>query len=123
MKRLLLALLWFGLAASGCTTKAKARAHARAAFTAWEQQLAAGNVVQPAQSVKIVGEVRHPVVEWTEGLTLARAIVTAEYVGLNSPFSITITRGGEVISVNPQYLLQGRTDPELEPGDVVEILR
>jgi hypothetical protein len=123
MNRLFATLFVIGMVAAGCTTKAKARAHAGAAFTAWQQQQAAGNVRIPAFSVKIVGEVRYPVVEWSEGLTLAQAIVAAEYTGPATPFSIEISRNGEIISVKPQYLLQGRNDPALEPGDVVEIRR
>ena len=60
---------------SGCVSKSKADAKARAAFLAGQQQ--AVMRVQQAQtqgqgpSVTVNGEVRNHVVPWTEGLTLA----------------------------------------------------
>ena len=107
--------------ATGCTTKAKARAQAAAAFAAGQQWQAAQTPHVPV--VRVIGEVRNSLVEWSEGLTLARAIVAAEYTAPAAPIAITITRNGEIIRVNPGHLLQGRVDPELQAGDVVEIRR
>ncbi len=104
------------LALVGCTTRSKADAKARAAFRA-------GHVLaQPEQpAVFFRGEIRNLTIPWTDGLTLAQAIVGAEYVGRRDPILIVIARRGAIIRVNPRQLLRGTDDPLLEPGDLVEI--
>ncbi|HZI32393.1 MAG TPA: hypothetical protein VFF11_08625, partial [Candidatus Binatia bacterium] len=59
-------------------------------------------------------------VPWVDGLTLAQAIATANYVGPNNPQKITITRKGQTASLDASVLLNGAKVP-LKPGDVVEI--
>ena len=71
--------------------------------------------------VVVKGIVRHPVVAWSEDLTVARAIVTAEYVGARDPIVISIRRGHERFYIDPARLVLGIVDPWLEPGDVVEL--
>src|SRR5262245_12408009 len=71
--------------------------------------------------VIIKGIVRYPVILWTEDLTVARAIVTAEYLGTRDPVIISIQRGREKYYVDPARLVLGIVDPWLEPGDVVEL--
>lgn len=73
--------------------------------------------------VWIRGDVKSPVVLWNEELTLARAIVAAQYKGLWDPRAITIIRQGQTHKVNPRDLLKGRYDPPLEPGDTIIIER
>jgi hypothetical protein len=73
--------------------------------------------------VWIRGDVKNPAIPWTEELTLARAIIAAEYKGLRDPHRIYITRQGETYHVNPRNLLRGREDPSLEPGDLIVIER
>ena len=73
--------------------------------------------------VMVSGPVRNPVVEWNEELTLAQAIVTADYLGSRAPRNIFIHRGPEVIRVNPYRLLRGLDDLPMEPGDLIEIRR
>jgi hypothetical protein len=107
------------LALAGCTTKSKANAQARAAFLAGQ---ARGMAAQPQEpSVWIVGSVRRPVIPWTDDLTLAKALVEAEYQGFVDPSQITVLRNGQPpIIINPRELLQGHDWP-LAAGDRIEI--
>jgi len=128
MKTALIILL-FTLALNGCTTKATARREAeKKAFIATQQSAMAGPETQQQQqqqqqpAVWFRGDVRNHRVPWTDGLTLAQALLTAQYTWTWDPQSITVTRQGEVYPVNPRHLLRGQEDPLLEPGDIVEIL-
>jgi hypothetical protein len=76
-----------------------------------------------APTVLVRGEVKKPLVPWTENLTLARAIVAAEYTGFFDPREIRLLRKGETLKVNPRRLLRGADDVPLEPGDIVELRR
>jgi hypothetical protein len=69
------------------------------------------------------GSVKQPFVPWTEGLKLSRALLTAEYTGGGDPRNIMLIRKGQVFQINPRRLLSGAVDPELEPGDVIEVVR
>lgn len=62
-------------------------------------------------------------VPWTEDLTLAAALIAAEYQGSWDPHSIFILRMGQTYRVNPKRLLSGTENPALEPGDIVEVRR
>lgn len=73
------------------------------------------------QSIIVKGNVVHPVLPWTEELTVARAIVQADYVGSRDPLTISIRRKGERMFVDPARLVMGMIDPWLEPGDIVEL--
>jgi hypothetical protein len=72
-------------------------------------------------NVTIQGPVRHPLIIWGPNLTLARALVEAEYLGQRDPHSIVIFRGDKAILVEIKHLLSGIKDPPLLPGDVVEL--
>jgi hypothetical protein len=111
----LLILSWF----CGCVTRSQANAQARQAYMAGQQAAFASLAVE-GKVVIIEGPVEHPNVPWVEGLTLSQAIATATYTGRRNPRSITITRQGEAISVNPRELLSGRAIL-LQPGDAVKI--
>lgn len=129
----------------GCITKSAARAQAQAAFVAGQnqallqmqqqqqQQRANGtietpqpgdatNTAQQAQgpSVTVVGQVRKPVVPWTQELTVARAILASEYYAQAMPASIVLKRYGQEIKIDPKRLLNGE-DFALQSGDVLEI--
>jgi hypothetical protein len=60
------------------------------------------------------------VLAWSEGLTLGRALVEAEYDNSRTPQVITIYRNNEPLAIDPQDLLQGHDYP-LFPGDIVQI--
>ena len=108
------------LAFTGCTTKSKAKAQARAAFIAGQQQALAMAQQQRATSVAVVGPVHNPVIPWKEDLTLAKAIIAAGYSGLADPREIVIKRNGQEIRIESSQLLGGEDVP-LQAGDVVEI--
>src|ERR1035437_11017856 len=76
-----LCVLLLAVLLGGCVSKSKADARARAAFIAGQQQAVARmqQIQGQGPSVTINGEVRNRVVPWTEGLTLAKAVVAADY--------------------------------------------
>lgn len=73
------------------------------------------------QSVIVKGNVRYPVVPWTDDLTVSKAIVQADYIGLRNPLTISIMRQGERLFVDPVRLQLGIIDPWLEAGDILEL--
>ena len=106
----------------GCGESAARRgARNQAAFQAGQQ--AGAMMSQPSREILILGEVRQRHLLWSEGLTLSRAIVQAEYTGFRDPTHITVVRGGQRYPVSPKSLLRAEQDPLLEPGDVIEIGR
>jgi len=116
------AILLLGLGLfCGCVSKSKAQARAQAAYLAGQN---AALRQQQAQAqppgVTVVGPVQNHDVPWVEGLTLAQAVATANYLGQHDPKGITITRQGESAIVAPKMLLTGRDVP-LEPGDIITI--
>ena len=116
----LLASLLLGILLTGCASKAKAQKPGGGAFNPGEQKaLIEQQTQEPA--VWFRGDVRNLRVPWTEGLTLAQAILAAQYTANWDPRVITITRAGELYSVNPRRLMRGQDNPLLEPGDLVEI--
>ena len=117
--------LLLALAAGGCVSKSKAEAKARAAFMAGQQQAVARmqQVQTQAQgpNVTINGEVRNRVVPWTEGLTLAKALVAADYYGAADPGQVIVVHNGLATRVDPKQLFSG-VDIPLQPGDVVQLV-
>ena len=71
-------------------------------------------------SVSVLGPVRHPLIPWTEDLTLAKAVVAADYYLKDTPREIVIVRAGKPMPVDVKQLLAGEDVP-LEAGDVVQI--
>ena len=111
-------LLGFG-ALCGCVTKSKAQDQAQQAYLAGQN--AALRQQQPqAPGVTVVGPVRCSNVPWVDGLTLAQAIATANYLGQHDPKEIIITRRGESAKLAPKMLLNS-ADVPLEPGDTITI--
>lgn len=77
---------------------------------------------QRPPEVVVRGPVRNPVLPWTEGLTLAKAIVDADYTGFMNPILVRVIRNGVMIEeMKGIDLLHGRDVP-LEPGDIVDIV-
>jgi hypothetical protein len=108
---------------AGCVSKTKADARARAAFFAGQQQQAAMQARQnqiQGPAVTLLGEVRTAQLPWTPELTLAKALVAAEYYGKVDPSVILIQREGKRIQWDPKKLLGGE-DIQLQPGDVIEL--
>jgi hypothetical protein len=119
---LILAVLLLPVLFVGCITKAKADAQARAAFVAGEQQ-AMRNMEQVkarGPSVTVIGEVKNQRIPWTSELTLAKAVVAAEYVGTKDPSEILIVRQGKALRYDPKKLLDG-VDVPLEPQDLIQL--
>ena len=124
-----LAGLFFATCFTGCVSKAKANAHARAAFLAGQQQA----MTRPAEPqplpelaqgpvVTVNGPVKKHFVPWNPGMTLSQALLAAEYTSLEDPGAIAITREGHVTLVTSEQLLGGR-DVALQDGDLVQILQ
>ena len=113
-------ILLIAFLAAGCTTKSKARVQARKAFAAGQQQAMSQQAEARRTSIRILGNVRNPDVEWADGLTLMQAIVAADCVDRRTPREILIIRQRETFPVDPKALLRGEDVP-LEPGDTVEI--
>jgi hypothetical protein len=107
-------------ALAGCTTKAKAKAQAHAAFAAGQQQAMIRMQQTQGPSVTVHGAVRNPLLPWTEDLTVAKAIVAADYYGAKDPTQIFVVRRGQAFPVDPKQLLNGN-DPPLEAGDLLDI--
>src|SRR6476620_451217 len=92
----------------GCVSKAKAKMQAREAFMAGQQQ-AMSQLMKShgGPFISIIGPVRTPSVAWTEGMTVAKAIVAAGYQGAGDPKQIVILRNGYAIPVEAKQLLTG----------------
>jgi len=104
----------------GCTTKSRANARAREAFVAGQRQALAQTTEARRTSIRFIGPVRQPEIEWVDGLTLARAIVAAGYTDARDPKTIVVNRQRERIPVDLADLFKGK-DLDLEPGDTIEI--
>jgi hypothetical protein len=115
-----IAILFFTLVASGCTTKSKANAETQAAYLAGQKAAFANIAAAQRTSVVVTGPVQNPEVQWTEGLTLAQALVAANYTGDDNPKEIILLRQGVVTRIDPKDLLRGNDVP-LEPGDTITI--
>lgn len=108
------------LVVAGCVTKSTAKAEAQKAYFAGQQQ-AIMRMSQPHQPVvTFIGPVRNPTVQWSQDLTLAKAIVAAGYQAQTDPKQIMIVRNGQAIPVDPKKLLEGEDIP-LVAGDLVQI--
>jgi hypothetical protein len=117
--------LLLALAVGGCVSKSKAQAQARTAYLAGQQE--AMMRMQQAQMqgqgpcVTVNGEVRNHVVPWEEGMTLAKALLAADYFGTTDPGQIIIVHNGAATRVDPRLLLSGKDIP-LQPGDIVQLM-
>ena len=114
--KLFAAVLILALAAAGCVSKSTEIARARAAYLAG--QSAAARDAETQTNIIVLGDVQNHQVPWTDGMTLARAIVAANYGGLHAPHQIILQRQGQQAEIDPKALLRGGT-VQLEPGDVI----
>lgn len=118
------AILILALAVSGCTTRSRARAQAQAgaqqAYLAGQNQVLQEAMEMQYAGVTILGPVQTSQVPWVEGLTLAQAIATANYLDPNPPKEIILNRQGDSATLDSSVLLNGAVVP-LEQGDVIEL--
>jgi hypothetical protein len=117
------------LAVTGCASHKNKnddqlrRAYAAGAAAA-QMQMQQHQMQQPVippsgdPQVRILGPVKNSVLVWSEGLSLARALVLAEYQRNSAPSSITIYRNNQPLQIDPQAVLNGADFP-LFPGDIV----
>jgi len=115
---LLLAIPYLLLA--GCVSKGTAEAQARAAYLAGQQQ--AQQIARQTQlqgpTITVLGQVRNTLVRWSADLTLAKALIAADFFGNRDPVEIVIQRAGQELRYDPQKLLNGE-DVQMEPNDVI----
>jgi len=105
----------------GCVSKSEAQSRAKAAYLAGQNDTLRQQQAQvQAPGVTVIGSVQNSDVPWVEGLTLAQAIATANYLGQQDPKEIILTRDGESAKIAPKMLLNG-ADVPLEPGDTITI--
>ena len=102
----------------GCSSGTKAKLQAREAYIAGQQQAERRQAART--SVTFMGPVRNPMVPWTEDLTLAKALIFADYTGKGTPREIILVRNGVAQRINPDDLLAGQDIPLLQ-GDLVQI--
>jgi hypothetical protein len=107
---------------AGCASRSKPQTQVQAAYVAGQQQ-ALRQMQSDQKTVTVLGEVRNPVVPWKEDLTLAKAILEAQYRGFQDPREIVIIRQGETFRVKTRHFLAGGDDLPLEPGDVIRLER
>jgi hypothetical protein len=112
--------LLIAFALAGCTTKAKAKAQAQAAFAAGQQQAMIRMQQTQVPNVTVRGAVRNPLIPWTEDLTVAKAIIAADYYGAKDPKEIFVVRKGQALRVDPKQLFSG-DDPPLQSGDLLDL--
>lgn len=105
---------------SGCVSKSKAQAKEREAFRAGQKQAAIAAQIRQS-NIAVTGSVLNPMVIWTEGITLAEAIVAARWTGSGDPRLVVLTRKGERVELTPGESLAAAQLP-LEPGDEIELL-
>ena len=114
------------LAFGGCVSKSKADKQARNAFMAGQQQAMMRTQMAQTQGqgpcVTVNGEVRNHVLPWTEGMTLAQAIVAAEYFGAKEPGQVIVVRNGVAFRYDTKQLLSG-TDVPLQLGDILQLIQ
>ncbi|HEX3889858.1 MAG TPA: hypothetical protein VHX90_03315 [Verrucomicrobiae bacterium] len=113
-------ILLLAAVAGGCTTRSSANARARMAYLAGQNAALRQQQAAQFSGVTILGPVQTSQVPWVEGLTLAQAIATANYLDSQAPKQIIITRDGESATLDAKVLLNG-TDIPLEIGDVIEL--
>jgi len=120
MKLFVAALLILAAAAGGCTTHSNAKADVQAAYLAGQRDAYAAMVRSQSTSIIVIGPVQNREIPWTDGLTLAQAIIAANYSAPGSPKEIILLRRGESTNIDSTDLLGGHDVP-LEPGDTITL--
>jgi hypothetical protein len=117
-------LLLLAILDSGCVTKTRARLQAEEAFLAGQRQALAQQQAQNQEpQVYFRGQFRNRSIPWVEGMTLAQAILEAQFLANWEPYEIILSRQGAVQRVKTKRMLSGLQNPLLEPGDQIEINR
>jgi len=104
--------------AAGYTTQSKTTADAQAAYAAGEQAALFRLQKPHGPVVTVVGPVRNSSLTWTSDLTVAKAILAADYVGSADPKQIMIVRNVQAVPIDLQQLLKGDDVPLLS-GDLL----
>jgi hypothetical protein len=107
-------------ALTGCVSKSKADAQARAAFLAGQREEMQRQSQAHEPAVTVLGAVRNGTIPWTPELTLVKAIAAADYYGAAEPGMIIVVRAGRGTQYDPKRLLSGEDVP-LQPQDIVLI--
>ena len=115
-------ILLVALVAGGCATRSGVRNEMQRVMGE-DRQRAEMERLEKEPAVWFRGDVQMLRVTWREGLTLAAALSEARYTGFGTPKLLTVTRAEQIYRVNVRALLRGQDNPELEPGDVVEVRR
>jgi len=116
------AVLFCILVLTGCVSKKEAEMKARDAYMAGQAAAAKQWQSERPPEIIIRGPVANPVVPWQDGLTLAQAIVDANYTGFMNPMLVRVTREGQIIAeLKGSDLLQHK-DVDLQPGDIVDVI-
>jgi hypothetical protein len=106
---------------AGCVSKKEANLQAREAYLAGQQQAAKQSQSEQPPQIVVRGPVRNPIVPWEDDLTLAKAIVAADYTGFMNPVLIRVIRNGQMIEAMKGIDLLHHQDFPLEPGDIIDI--
>jgi hypothetical protein len=108
---------------AGCVSKSEAQRQAREAYLAGQNQAltaAAAAAKNSTAPITIRGAVENDTIPWADDLTLAQALLAANYKPLGTPNRISIFRDGRTIPVNVRDFLQGNDIP-LQPGDRIDL--
>jgi hypothetical protein len=76
---------------------------------------------QQPQTILVQGNVKNHILGWTEDLTLAQALIDADYQGLTNPRTIVVIRQGQANMIDVNKFLRGKENPPLLPGDIIEL--
>ncbi|MGP8199977.1 MAG: hypothetical protein ACLQU4_10795 [Limisphaerales bacterium] len=107
---------------AGCVSKKQAELQAHQAYMAGQTQAAKQWQAEKPPQVVVQGPVSNHVIPWTEGLTLAQAIVDANYTGFMTPKFVRVVRNGQLIETLKGVDLLHHEDVPLEAGDIVNIV-
>jgi len=111
------------LLATACVSEKTAQLQARQAYMAGQASAAKQWQQERPPEVVVRGPVHNPVVAWTDDLTLAKAIVDADYTGFLTPHLIRVIRNGQVISEMEGVDLLHHHDVPLQPGDIIDVVQ
>jgi protein involved in polysaccharide export with SLBB domain len=117
--------LGIAIAFAGCVSKAAAQKKERAAYIRGQQEtmmkMQQAQMQGQGPCVTVNGEVRNRIVPWTEGMTLAKAIMAAGYYGATDPVQIIVVHNGIARRIQLHQLMSG-VDIPLQPGDIVQLM-
>src|SRR5215212_6655960 len=88
---------------AGCVSRSQSQARQYQAYMAGQREA----VSAQKPTVTFSGNVKNRSVPWVEDLTLAKALLLAEYQALWDPHQISITRRGQTYKINVRSFLAG----------------